>query len=611
MENLVGAAKKHIFSQGESGRSSTFSDSLFTYMQSLGFSTCFFLAGGNSMHLLESASKHFRCIPTSHEVSAVIASEYYNTCSKDLSFALVTAGPGLTNCVTAIAGAWLESRFVLVIGGQVKTSNLRPERMRQYGIQEIDGVGLVETISKKALRIMPETSPELITEAIDLGRTGRKGPVFLEIPINVSANVADINFVSSPLLEREAKELSAPQLNQINVRLAKSNRPLFLFGQGITKESARSLNQALSRCKIPVATTWTGADRVGFDSQNYIGRPNYYGMRISNLVIQKTDLIVALGAGLGLQQIGFNTRAFAPNAEIIQVDIDSSQFEGPLSSRVIGLDADANSAALQLIPLLANMEEKYEWFQHCMDLRTAFPTLEERPKAKPPFLDPYKFIHDISLSLSESQTVISCSSGGTFTAFMQVFENKTGQTIISNKGLASMGYGLAGAVGASIAKQQEPIILFEGDGGFLQNCQELGTVVQNNLNLKMFIFDNSGYASIRSSQKTYFGGNYLGCDIETGLGLPNWQALAGAFGVKHLLINYQTTMQQVMKELNHPNPVLFQVLIDPEALYLPKIASRVMPSGEMLSNPLHIMNPEIEVEKMLLASKFLYEENSN
>jgi acetolactate synthase-1/2/3 large subunit len=294
-----------------------YSDYLMQCLEGLGFTHVFYVAGGNSMHLLESASRYFECIPVVHEVTACISTEYFNESGGRKAFALVTAGPGLTNTITGIAGAWLESHELLVIGGQVKSANLKSTGSRQGGIQEIDGVGLVAGITKKAVRIEKPMVEHEIAELVNLGKSGRKGPIFLEICLDVSAT----EFSDVDVMKRQAKTLTPSiekslsfdfNLDQIRALIQKSSRPLILLGNGISRTASKELLEELAPLRIPVATTWSGADRIGFDYPFYAGRPNTFGMRWANIFQQQADLLIVVGSSLGLQQTGFNSAGFLP-----------------------------------------------------------------------------------------------------------------------------------------------------------------------------------------------------------------------------------------------------------------------------------------------------------
>jgi len=577
-----------------------------------GFTHCFYVAGGNSMHLLESASHHFVCIPVVHEVTAAIAAEYFNESGEKKAFALATAGPGLTNMITGIAGAWLESHELLVVGGQVKSENLKGGGVRQSGTQEIDGITLTSSITKSVLRIESPISASAISEIIQEGRRPRKGPVFIEICLDASAAEVDFQFNSSLKdfkNQNFAKkiELDNSTFEELAKLISKSTRPLILLGNGISRKTSRDLLNELERLSIPVATTWSGADRCGIHYKFYAGRPNNFGMRWANIFQQQADLLISIGSSLGFQQTGFNTTEFLPTGTVVQVDIDESELDktNPGDRLRIHQDTDAFANALPKM-LRENLPDIKEWVAFLDEVKSAIPTLEEVQKSQAPYVSPHQVISFVSHLIKSSNPVVICSSGGTFTAGMQCFENQSDQILLANKGLASMGYGMAGAIGVAFQNDQTNTVLFEGDGGFAQNLQDLGTISANRLPIKMFITNNRGYASIRTSQKNYFNGNYVGCDIETGLGFPDWRMIAESFRIQHFIVNSESLHSPEFKELLEVSePILFEVYSDPEQIYLPKVSSVINSDGSMVSTPIHDMLPKLPTEVGARVFKFI------
>jgi acetolactate synthase I/II/III large subunit len=572
------------------------------------YTHCYFVAGGNIMHLLDAARKNFVCIPVVNEVAAGIAAEYFNETNKDghKAFALVTAGPGVTNIVTAIAGAYLESRELLVIGGQVKRSDLKDPDMRQRGIQEIDGRAIVAPISNSAILMTKPLSSREVNEIISSHI--RPGPVFFEIPLDVQAesvSFADekFNFSLNQIVDEDEIEKF---IEVILGTLKNSERPVILLGGGLDRSVAVKLNQKLQNCGIPIMTTWNGADRYGVDCKNYWGRPNTWGQRASNMLLQQTDCLIVVGSRLGIQQTGFAWREFAPLAKIFQVDIDRIELQKGHPQIYMGCTCDAGIFLTKFLDKFeAGSFNFKDWLEFGSKVKSGFPLNDASNVTNTGFIDPFEFVHNLSCELTSNDVVIPCSSGGAFTVMMQAFENKFGQTIVTNKGLASMGYGLSAAIGAAESTQKRTILV-EGDGGFAQNLQELGTVSQRGLNLKIFIFDNSGYASIRMTQKNYFDGAYLGCDIETGLGLPNWEFIAKAYNLPFFKIDDENSFTHDLREvLNSTGSCLVVVKIDPDQTYYPKITSRVLPDGSMASNPLHLMTPDLSSEQITEFLPFL------
>ena len=580
----------------------THADEMVDWLRDLGYTHCFFVSGGNSMHLLNAARQKMVCIPVVHEVSAGIAAEYFNesNLSNGKAFVLVTAGPGLTNLVTALAGAYLESRELLVLGGQVKSSDLADKGLRQRGIQEVDGVAIAGAVAKSVRRIERPIAKSDFFHLVNSGSIGRKGPVFLEVCLDAQGAPARVEEVDAEIegkADSYSGEIDEKSLDKLIDLLAKSERPVILIGGGISRYQFKSLIPEVDRLGVPVMTTWNAADRLGASHRLYFGRPNTWGQRSSNLILQNADLVIAFGTRLGLQQTGFNWAEFVPNGDVVQVDIDRTELEKGHPKISLAICADANDLLQQLLKRASLTPSWATWVSLAKKVRDQIPLSEEVNGYFSDFLNPYDFAMQLSDLCDSGDTVVPCSSGGGFTVMMQAFNQKQGQVIITNKGLASMGYGLAGAIGAGLADRSRRTVLVEGDGGFSQNLQELATVNVQNLNLKIFIFANNGYASIRMTQKNYFDGAYLGCDIESGLGFPDWEILAKAFGIKSKVLSEDfASDRDFLDAWNDAGPWLFVVPIHPEQTYFPKISSQVTATGGMESAPLHKMSPPLADE---------------
>jgi acetolactate synthase I/II/III large subunit len=579
-----------------------YSDVLSDWLIEEGYTHCFFLAGGNIMHLLDSVREKFTCVPFVHEFGAAVAAEYFTATSGDSkrkAFVLVTAGPGFTNTLTAMASAWTESRELLVIGGQVKSSDLARGEVRQRGIQEINGVDLAAPICKAVLQIDTPVSKNSFVQVLRIGSTGRKGPVFVEICLDAQGASVDLE-----VLERKFEELMPkaqhPSNHSPNDSLAAiqaAHRPVLLIGGGCDYSKVLTIREQLSNLGIPIMTTWNGSDRISSEDENYFGRPNTWGQRYSNIILQQSDLLIAVGTRLGIQQTGFAWEEFIPLGEIIQIDIDEKELSKGHPEVRYPIQMDSFEYLEKIIDLEVDPGRYSDWLLFCREIQKELPTVETVNVTGQGFIDPFKLMAKVSSLVAPDSVVIPCSSGGAFTSAMQSFNLRGQQRMLTNKGMASMGYGLSGAIGASLAHLETNTYLFEGDGGFAQNIQELGTMVANSLPIKIFVFANSGYASIRMTQRNYFNGAWVGCDAETGLGLPEWELLAASYKIPFARITPEIFEGDDFAGLiNQPGPVFFEVPIDPEQTYFPKIASKVMPDGSMRSNPLHEMEPTLTVE---------------
>jgi acetolactate synthase-1/2/3 large subunit len=594
-----------------------YSDYFIESLVELGYTHCFFVGGGNVMHLLESARTRLQCIAVVHEVSAGIAAEYFNVANRETkkrAFAMVTAGPGITNLITSIGGAWLESRELLVIGGQARTEFLTDINVRQIGHQQIDGRSIVQPITKTSHTITEPISKRQISAFCDVSSSSRKGPVFLEICLDVTAMEVNSEELSKKVARSGHQDplvgakVSSEELNVLKELIGGCERPLILVGGGLQYSSFKNQLSRIRQLGVPVATTWNAADYLDADDPLYAGRPNTYGMRWANTVIQQADLVISIGARLGLQQTGFSWENFVPVGKIIRIDIDENELKvrHPKSDLSIVLDA-----AVGLEETINHFEtlkrtDFNEWRDYIRLIRSKLPNVEPSTFQFPDYVNPFQLVDELGSLLTSKDYVIPCSSGGSYTSMMQAFSQKQGQLLTNNKGLASMGYGLAGSIGSALANNLGRTILVEGDGGFAQNLQELGTVKVRNLNLKMFIFSNLGYASIRVSQKAYFNGAYIGCDGVTGVGLPDWEKLFSAYEIPAMRISSSLlSNEKALQMLNSDGPAAFIVDIHPDQSYLPKVTSRIFADGNMRSNPIHLMDPQLDKETSDLVFKYI------
>ncbi len=583
-----------------------YSDLLCKWLKDNGYSHCYFVAGGNIMHLLNSATQFMTCVPVVHEVAAVIAAEYHNASlisnnsQKNIgkAIAMVTAGPGLTNAITGLSGAWLESRELLLLGGQVKVEDLSFDGLRQLGIQEVDGVEIASPVCKRSFCLKEPIPYEAFFKEISASWLERPGPVFVEIPLDVQAVQVPDSWTSQQsyaITTNSSKSdllIIDESVEEVSIRIDQAKRPVLLIGGGTSRSTAHELEKQLDRLLLPVMTTWNGSDRYGSNHSNYFGRPNTWGQRYSNLLLQQSDLVVAIGTRLGLQQTGFNWKQFVPVGDVIQIDIDPYELAKPNPNLLKGIRMDADIFLRKLLSF--DLGSKPKWLDYCRKVKKSLPVSEACNPTPSEYLNPYEMVLDLSKICNSSDHIVPCSSGGAFTVMMQAFEVKQGQTMVTNKGLASMGYGLSGAIGTSFSDPDSRTILVEGDGGFIQNLQELGTVGVNQLNIKIFLFCNEGYASIRMTQKNYFNGNYIGCDVLSGLGFPDWNALALAYNIDIYQLDNDWVNSNRFNELwLNKKPALFLVPLSPEQTYFPKISSRISDNGGMESNPLHLMSPDL------------------
>ncbi len=565
------------------------------------------------MHLLDGFRSVFDCIPVVHEHSAGVCAEHFNECrdNEGKAFALVTTGPGVTNIVTAIAGCYVEHRELLVIAGQVKSSDLLEYPQRQRGVQEVDGRTLVANITVQSERL---TTPIGKNKFLSLVRSAvfpHPGPVMIEVCLDVQGmNIDPETLSENNTFTKFTKQNFDEKFENIRKKLASSKRPVILLGGLCSRKVVREELYKLEQLGVPCATTTSAIDRIPNSSPIYVGRTGTWGgQRAANLILGQADLVISIGAQLDLQQTGFNYTKFCPQAELVK--IFPSEHELQKDGIVAQLNVNSNpDYSLERISSSPVWDDEIGWRKYKNEILAAFPALEVANLKESKHINPFIFLQNLSKASDATDVLAFCSSGGTFTGALQMSEIKKNQKATTSAAHASMGYGLATAIGAAFACPDKKIIATEGEGGFVQNLQELALLKKHSLNIKLFIFDNSGYASIRATQKKFFNGAYLGCDPATGLAFPDW---------KHLFKAYEIPVEYIKKgsencgNLNRllnetSGPQAFIVKVDPEQTNFPSVSTRLNSNGSLESLPLCSMLPPISDELLIKHGKYLPDE---
>ena len=592
---------------------SKYSDDFMEWLRIAGYTHCFFVAGGNAMHLIESASYKFDCTPFINEVGAAIAADSFNEiCKKDQrAFVLVTAGPGLTNVTTAVASSWVDRRELLVIGGQAKSTDLSRGKVRQIGFQEIGGVEILSSITKKSVLIDNQIGQDELNHYVSLTKAHPKGPVFLEVCLDITIQETNEDKIHSKEFSTDVSILRAPSsesIKKVATMLRQSSRPVILLGGGVERNSCISDVETLKDMGIPLATTFNGADRIGADYEYYCGRPNWYGSRWANLIIQQADLVIALGARLGLMQTGYNWKEFVPNGRVIQIEIEEAELNKGFPELEMKIHCDPNQFLRELCLELADQDFNgvEVWRDLVTKIRRELAAPDKINVASPGFVEYYAFTHELISRLGPTDNINPCSSGGNFESFGRVMLSKSGQKWVTSPGLASMGFGISGGIGMALAYPKNRTVVLEGDGGLSQNLQEFGVVRNLNANMKVFIADNGNYGSIKSHQKAAFNNHYIGCDKKTGLWLPEWEHIGKAFDIPTLVVTDKNAFDREFIDLfDSVGPSIFIVKVDPDQVFYPKILSSKNAKGEIVSNPLHMMEPPLSAEEFSEFAPFL------
>ena len=571
----------------------------------------FMVSGGGAMHLVDALGRRddITYICTLHEQAAAIAAEAYARVTHCPGAVLVTTGPGGTNALTGVAGAWLESTPMLVISGQVKRADLRgTSGLRQRGPQEVDIVSMARPITKFAATVMePESIATMLDDALWAARTGRPGPVWLDIPLDVQGSQIDPDALprsrhSSSTIEAVETGDFAQRVGEVLVMINKAERPVLLVGNGVHVSGARTeLLELINLLAIPVLTTWAGADLLWESHPHFLGKPGVVASRGANFALQNADLVVSIGVRLDSAVIGFDQAQFARAARKVVVDIDRAELDKLQMPDVFPICADAGQFIRRVLARRGEIEARTSlgWSQRCADWKKRYPVVQPEYWPDQGFVSTYAFTAVLSDLLETDDLVVPGSSGVGIDTFWLSFAVKEGQRAFSTGGLGAMGFGVPAAIGACLASGGRRTVTVDGDGGFQLNVQELETVRRLHLPIKFFVLSNGGYASIRATQQNHFAGHLVGADASSGLTLPDLSKVARAFGLANSRISSnQNLREQIGSVLGAEGPVVCEVMVDPNQGVGPRVSSAVLPDGRIVSRPLEDLWPFLDREEL-------------
>ncbi len=567
----------------------------------------FLLAGGGSMHLVDSLGRcsEIEYVCNLHEQACSIAAEAYGQYTNNLGVAMVTTGPGGTNAISGLAGAWLDSTPCLFISGQVKRADLIGDRgVRQMGFQELNIVRIVESITKYAVTVTDPLSIRYhIDKALHLAGSGRPGPVWIDIPLDVQSAVIDeskLNGYAEHAHPGDSKELEK-QVGAAIELLNRSERPVMLVGNGVRLGKALDeFESLLDALRVPVLTTWKAADILPDDHPSYIGRPGSVGQRAANFSQQNSDWILVLGARLDLGQTAYNHRNFAPAAVKVIVDTDPAEIRKMDMEIDVPIYSDAKAAVQEFIRQADTVarRERSAWWGRCRDWKARYPVIMPEYWNEREGVSTYVFVDVLSDAMSGEDLLVPGSSGTCSEVTMQAFRVKRGMRILNTQGLGSMGFGISASIGACLASGRKRTVCVDGDGGFQMNIQELETVRRLDLPIKFFILNNKGYGSIQATQKNYFDGFFVGSNEESGMTLPSITRVAEAFGLKIASIKSHREIRERIREiLQAEGPLVCEVMISPNQTTAPRVSSVKKEDGTMSSRPMEDMWPFLDREE--------------
>ena len=582
------------------------SDYVVDFIARQGVGHVFMIPGGGAMHLNDSLGRHptLKFVCNLHEQASAVAAEAYGQYA-GLGVAMVTSGPGGTNAVTGVAGAWLESTPLLVVSGQVKRADLVGNRgVRQIGFQEIDIVSVVGPITKYAVTVIdPGDIRSCMEEAAWTATHGRKGPVWVDIPLDVQAAEVDPDALKGFAPPREKAPVgAAPDAGRTLDILAGARRPMVLVGNGVRHAGAIPLLVKWAESiGIPVLTTWKALDFLADGHPLYAGRPGAVGQRAANFAQQKCDALLCLGARLDYGQTAYNHAHFAPRAKRVVVDIDPNEIAKLQMDLAVAHVGDAGDFLRELARLSAgrSFPDWGQWRSQCASLRARFPVVLPSYRSVPSGVHNYVLVEVIGSLMGPGDILVPGSSGACSEVTAQAVPNRNGIRFINTHGLGAMGFGVPAALGACLASGGRPTVCIDGDGGFPMNAQELAVISRLKLPTKFFVLANGGYGSIRATQTNYFGSRFMACDAASGLTLPGLEKTAAACGVAYARITSQDNLLgEVGAVLSAAGPVVCEVLMAPDQFTQPKVSSRQMPDGQMATMPMEDLWPFLDRKEL-------------
>ena len=585
------------------------SDYVMDFLADAGLGHLFLLPGGGAMHLVDSAGKCRRIeyVCNLHEQACAIAADAYGQYTSRFGAALVTTGPGGTNTLTGVAAAWLDSTPCLFLSGQVKRADLAGGRgVRQMGFQEIDIVRMASAITKYAVTVLdPATIRYHLEKALFLARSGRPGPVWIDIPLDVQAAQIDPLKLEGLRPEewerRPGEELVQRQVARAIELFNASERPCVLAGNGVRLSGAMAeFQECIELLQAPVLTTWKAIDFLPESHPLYAGRPGSVGQRGANFTLQNSDCLLSLGARLDYGQVGYSHANFARAARKIVVDIDPAEI-GKLTTAVdVAAVMDAGVFLRELLSRKQSIlpRDRSGWMARSKAWKERYPVVLPEYWEQRGSVNNYVLIQLLGEEMNDGDILVPGSSGACSEITMQAFQVKPGMRIFNSEGLGPMGFGIPAAIGACVAAGLRRVVTIEGDGGFHMNSQELETIRRLNLPIKLFVLNNNGYGSIRATQRNYFNGRLVASDPSSGLTLPDISRIAAAYGLPAERVSDHSGLRQAMRRvLQSDGPAVCEVMISADQFTAPKVSSMQRADGSMASMPLEDLAPFLDREE--------------
>jgi acetolactate synthase-1/2/3 large subunit len=591
------------------------SDYIFDFLQKKGVDTAFMVSGGQAMFLVDSLGRHpaIKTICTHHEQSAGMAADAYSRITGKLGLALVTAGPGSVNVVNGLVGGWTDSAPMMVISGQSALSCVNYQAksgIRQYGIQGIYIQPFVEKATKFFVTVDdPAKIQYYMEKAYHLATSGRPGPVWIDVPLDVQRMEVPetLLYPYHPETNSSTPTCSHEKLLKTWNLLKNAKRPLIIAGQGVRIAKADlELRSLIETLKIPLITTRLGIDLIESEHPLYVGRPGNYGERSANFAIQNADFILAIGSRLSTASVGHDSASFGKHALKVVVDIDPKELDKPGVSIDLKINGDAREFLISLLAVanVGQMQNTASWVSLCNSWKKDYPVVLPEYKDEKP-VNSYYFTERLC-EKTGSEDVVLVDTGSCFHVACQAWKVKKGQRFLTTGGLSSMGYWAAG-IGACAANNYRQTLVITGDGSLQMNLQELATIKHYNLPIKVIIFNNNGYLLIRQTQRNFMEGRLFGEGPDSGVWCPDSLRIAEAYGIKGVRIDSVTDLDAKIDEvLAYDGPVVCDVMTPEWQLLIPRVSSEKLPDGKLISRKYEDMFPylpENELKQSMIAER--------
>lgn len=572
-------------------------------MVEAGAKKIFLVTGGMIMHLTDSVlinpDAEYMCCH--HEQAASMAAEAYGRYTNKLGVAYVTAGPAALNCLNSVVGAYVDRSPCIVVSGQSKVSQSEVVGPRQFALQGFNTMPIYTHATKYAVILNDITRVRYeVEKAISIATSHPFGPVWIECPIDIQGTPFNPSIYEgyTPPKEQTSNDEIQQKIELVAKKLKESLRPCILVGQGVRLSGAVELfNQFIEKTKIPVLTSRLGMDIMDHDNPSFIGRPGTYGDRPANFTIQNCDLLITIGCRLGVGLVGYNYKEFADKAYKVMVDVDEEELIKPSVVPDLPINSNAMEFIKSLEKQLGNFEfSNLKWIERTSNWKKTYPVDLPEYKDETNGINTYHFINELSKK-SNNKSIFVVDTGSCFHVHAQAFKVKYGQRHIITGGLSTMGYSPA-ANGVAAAAEGNDVYCITGDGSFQFNIQELQTIVQNNLPVKIVLFNNNGYLLIRLTQNNFLQSRYMGIDKASGVSFPDLKKIAKAYGIKYMRISKTEGLDSKLDKLiDHKGPIICEVFCPSDQLLIPRVASKQNEDGTMVSMPFDDMFPFLPREE--------------